>query len=144
MIRSLLKIAPAILCLALAACGGVQVPQTPAQAAYALRGTLIAALGVANTYEDLPSCLAKTDPTWTPVCSDNGVIAVINAAAPSAGALVNAAVAVVSDPASSAAAQQAAVDQAAQAVANFQALIPVAAVPKPAASLSGVVWLAKL
>lgn len=145
MIRSLFKVAPMIAALCLGACaGGAALPQTPAQAAYALRGTLIAALGLANAYEDLPTCLAKTDPVYTPVCSDNGVIALINSAAPSAGALVNTAVAVVSDPTTSAAARQAAVDDAAKAVANFQALIPSITPGKPTASLSGIVWLAKL
>jgi hypothetical protein len=104
--------------VALAACGGVAVPTTPAQSVYALEGALTASINLASQYKALPTCVAG----GVALCSDPTTITRIQAAATSAATLVLAAEAATSDPSTSAAAQQAAIADAAQAVTALTAL----------------------
>lgn len=99
----------------LAAC--TTVPKDAAQSVYALEGTLTAAINVATIYAGLPTCGGATL-----VCSDPATVARIKAAASSASSAVLAAQASVTDPKTSAAAQNAAVTQAGQAVAALTTL----------------------
>jgi len=87
-----LRAAGALACLALlAGCNGVPgavpVPQTPAQAAYALEATYDAALDVAVSYAVLPKCAAG----GPALCSDPAMVRHVNAVAHTAWAAIRAA-----------------------------------------------------
>jgi hypothetical protein len=76
------------LAAALASCSAVQpVPQSPAQAVYAVEGDYAAALAVAVQYRALPQCSAST----TALCSRPEVIAQIQKGDAAAWAAIEAA-----------------------------------------------------
>lgn len=113
----------AVLGLALAGCANMApvVPKTPAQAVFALEGSLTVAMRQATTYARLPRCV---DGAAVSVCSDAHIVLMMQAAAPAAVALVIQAEGVVTDPAASGADQAAAAAKASAAVASLLALIP--------------------
>lgn len=109
--------------LALAGCGTLApvMPQTPAQAVFALEGTLTTAMRQATTYARLPRCIPGAAVS---VCSDEHIVLLMQAAAPAAVAVMIEAEGVVTDPKSSAGDQAAAAANASAALAKLLALIP--------------------
>ena len=84
----------ATIALLLASCANIfPAPQTPAQAVYETKAAFLVALRTADAYAALPRCPAQ------PLCSDASAVAAIKTSARAAQASLDAAQAVVTDPA---------------------------------------------
>jgi hypothetical protein len=80
--------------LLLASCASIfPAPQTPAQAVYEMKAGFLVALHAADDYAALPPCPAQ------PLCSDTDTVAAIKVSANAAQASLDAAQAVVTNPA---------------------------------------------
>jgi hypothetical protein len=84
----------AAVALLLASCADLfPAPQTPAQAVFESKAAFLVALRTADDYAALPRCPAQ------PICSDTNVVAAIERSAKAAQTGLDAAQAVVTDPA---------------------------------------------
>jgi hypothetical protein len=108
----------AAIALLLASCANIfPAPQTPAQAVYEMKAGFLVTLRAADDYAALPRCPAQ------PLCSDADTVAAIKVSATAAQASLDAAQAVVTDPAfANGDALQKAVTAANGAVAAFAAV----------------------
>jgi hypothetical protein len=105
-----------VLAAALAACAGQPVPQSPAQAVYAVEGDYAAALAVAVQYRALPPCAAAA----TPLCSTPEVLAQLEKGDAAAWIAIEAAQNTVRTPGASSNDETAALAAAQQAATAFQ------------------------
>ena len=109
----------AVLILAIATgLGCATAPQTPAQSVYAVQGSYAAALQIAVTYKQLPSCAKPAAPV---LCSDAAVVAKLQKADDVAYAALTAAQNTVRTPGAGANVQTAIV-AAQQATAAFASI----------------------
>lgn len=108
----------ATIALLLASCANIfPAPQTPAQAVYEMKAGFLVTLHAADDYAALPRCPAQ------PLCSDANIVAATKVSANAAQASLDAAQAVVTDPAfANGDALQKAVAAAHGAVAAFAAV----------------------
>lgn len=102
----------------LASCATTGTPTDSAQSVYALEATLTAAMQVATTYAELPTC-GTSAPL---ICSDPATVTRIQAAAATAVAAVQTAQALVTSSGASSAQTQAALLSATQAVTTLSTL----------------------
>lgn len=123
--------------LVLAACasgGGnvVPTPQTPAQGVFLAEGVLTAAMNAGAVYTNLPACVAG-GPTE---CANPTIVADMRVAGQAATAAILTAQATISDPTSSAAAQQSALADALAAIADLTAITGGLPTTPPATSMA--------
>lgn len=105
--------------LSLVACADIfPAPQTPAQAVFEAKAAFLVALRAAGDYAALPRCPAK------PLCSDAKTVAAFRSSAEAARISLDAAEAVVTNPAFKGDVLSKATIAASGAVTAFAALIP--------------------
>ncbi len=113
-----------LLAFALAGLGCATTPQTPAQSVYQVQGSYAAALQIAVTYKQLPSCAQPAHPV---LCSDAATVAKLQKADDVAYAALTAAQNIVRSPGAGANVQTAiaAAQQATAALASITATLQV-------------------